>query len=774
MEPRKIETALRFLETLDGTYYLLNPIRCDLSGAATDRDVLRRDNLLIDVDPEKPDTNLMATAQEKAAALALTGEIHVFLINELGWPEPLIVDSGNGCQLVFRVSLANTLQSTELVKRFLNALATRFDRAEAKVDTSVTNASRLAKLPGTIVRKGPSSLDRPHRVSRLISAPETMVVVTAEQIEAACESLEERSAIQAENKPPSQPKTGATEAPDTEDDPKDDGKPGSVKVHRGDWPEWKLSPVDDFNQRGNCKESLIKHDWKIDACLNNGEIRLTRPEKDGGTSATLGHNKGFHVFTSSKDALPFKANENYSKFEVYAMLEHNEGNGKYTKTIDDLIQKGFGTYKDNDGSIKQNPPPPDWKRADKETRGRTLEPSANGNSVYSVQEKIYSTCQLSDFGDILSDVKEEAIEWIVEQRLARSKIHLTIGPGGVGKSTYVIAKAAGFTNRTIYPGGLPFVRSGKVAVLAAEDGKADTIKPRFVAAGGDPSKIFVLKTKVVTKDEHGRTVILYAVFKDHDYWNRFFDLWAAEYLLADPVQAFLGRGVNDSRNAEVRDILEPFAELLRERGVALEAVTHTPKKIESPHAAEMAIGSVAYPNISRIVHVHWVDSGDEGHYFVTQPKNSLGPCQQILGYRIEPHEYEVDGLILATSKIIADVKAPDICEKDLMNSREGRGRGPLPMLILKLAKFLVEFMRGKGPVMLGEIAQAAGQAGLIGKQKPDGKWSMFTKLYDAVESVPKLAAPDGGWKIVTSKDDPSLVSIAGKAKWELRRENSPF
>jgi hypothetical protein len=296
-----------------------------------------------------------------------------------------------------------------------------------------------------------------------------------------------------------------------------------------------------------------------------------------------------------------------------------------------------------------------------------------------------SRLELADFGQLLSAVREEPIEWLAVLRMANGKMHLNVGPGGVGKSTFVLAKAAALTTGGQYPGGPRFSIQGKLAVLAAEDAAADTIKPRFVAAGGDSGRFFMLRTRVTTKDSQGRTVIRAAAFGDLDYWRRFFDLWKPSLLIADPIQAFMGRGVNDSKNNEVRDTLEPFIEVIREYRVAFEAITHTPKKIDSRNAAEMAINSVAYPNLSRVVHVHWADPDDPDHYIVTNPKMWQGRSQPPIGYRIEGHRYVADGRTIDTSRIVLDAEPPDVTDHELLGRQGRRSRGPKPEIDLGLA-----------------------------------------------------------------------------------------
>src|SRR5262245_43933024 len=138
-----------------GVYIALNPVRPTHppSAAAKDADIVRRANVVVDVDPTRPaDTN--ATDVEKAAARAVATAAREYLAG-IGFPEPAVIDSGNGYHLMYRVELPNDDATRDLVKRWLNALAARFDTDAAKVDTSVFNASRVVRLPGTRNTKGP-------------------------------------------------------------------------------------------------------------------------------------------------------------------------------------------------------------------------------------------------------------------------------------------------------------------------------------------------------------------------------------------------------------------------------------------------------------------------------------------------------------------------------------------------------------------------------------------------------------------------------------------
>ncbi len=137
-------------------------------GTTTDRDILLRRWLILDIDPLRP-ANTSATHEEKTAAYLTARKLRNHLRDQ-GWPDPIAVDSGNGFWLLYRVCLPNDRESKELVKRVLEALAAEFDD-EAKIDTAVHNAARLLRLIGSVNRKGQPTEQRPHRRSKIKKIP---------------------------------------------------------------------------------------------------------------------------------------------------------------------------------------------------------------------------------------------------------------------------------------------------------------------------------------------------------------------------------------------------------------------------------------------------------------------------------------------------------------------------------------------------------------------------------------------------------------------------
>jgi hypothetical protein len=146
-------------------YYVMNPIRDDFKkGSAKDTDIQYRDLLLIDID-KVGHKGKSSTDQEVEAARILSEQIADYLKSE-GWGDPLRMMSGNGHHLYYTLdALPNNDEIKNLVEGVLNNLATKFNNNIVAVDTVVSNASRITKVPGTIARKGENTATRPHRMA---------------------------------------------------------------------------------------------------------------------------------------------------------------------------------------------------------------------------------------------------------------------------------------------------------------------------------------------------------------------------------------------------------------------------------------------------------------------------------------------------------------------------------------------------------------------------------------------------------------------------------
>lgn len=202
-----VPNALAKLRSSRGVYVTLNPVNPALLARAknrirsvgrdptsTDADVPRRRWLPVDCDAERP-AGISSSDEEHEAALAKAREIKAGLA-QLGWPEPVMIDSGNGAQLLYAVDLP--AQDDGLVQKCLAELATAGNE-RVKIDLSVHNPARIWRLPGTMNCKGDDTPDRPHRMAKILSAPEAPAIVRREQLEAILRPAEIVAAVVSES-----------------------------------------------------------------------------------------------------------------------------------------------------------------------------------------------------------------------------------------------------------------------------------------------------------------------------------------------------------------------------------------------------------------------------------------------------------------------------------------------------------------------------------------------------------------------------------------------
>lgn len=82
----------------------------------------------------------------------------------------------------------------------------------------------------------------------------------------------------------------------------------------------------------------------------------------------------------------------------------------------------------------------------------------------------------------MADVVAEKVEWLWPGRIPRGKVTLLEGDPKCGKSTLALDLAARVSTGTAMPDGSPLVEPEQVILMTAEDGLADTVRPRLDAA----------------------------------------------------------------------------------------------------------------------------------------------------------------------------------------------------------------------------------------------------------------------------------------------------
>jgi hypothetical protein len=228
----------------------------------------------------------------------------------------------------------------------------------------------------------------------------------------------------------------------------------------------------------------------------------------------------------------------------------------------------------------------------------------------------------------LADVEPEAVSWLWPGRLPLGKVVLLEGDPGLGKSTVALDLAARVTAGRRWPDKGACAPAAPVVILSAEDGPADTIRPRFDAAGGDPNLAVVITG--VTGLPGGLVSL-----PDHvELLREHVRALGARLVLVDPLTAYLAGHVNSHRDHDVRRALAPLAALAHDTGALVLVIRHLNKSIGGP-AIYRGGGSIGIAGAARAVFVVAADPGDASRRVLAPVKSNLATLSPSLTFTLD-------------------------------------------------------------------------------------------------------------------------------------------
>lgn len=234
----------------------------------------------------------------------------------------------------------------------------------------------------------------------------------------------------------------------------------------------------------------------------------------------------------------------------------------------------------------------------------------------------------------LSFIVTRKLEWLWPGYLPLGKCVLLVGDPGLGKSMLTCDLSAPVSAGRAWPDGCPAVVRGDVLILTAEDGIDDTVKPRVLAAGGDPDAVHVVETvRLRSGDERSFTLDVDAELLARELAVREERGRPVRLVTIDPLVAFLGRG-DTHVDAVVRRALTPLARIAEEFRTTVLCVMHLNKSAQM-HAIYRTGGSIAFVAQARAVFAVTRDTepGSKARLFLPVKMN-LAPSPATLRFGI--------------------------------------------------------------------------------------------------------------------------------------------
>jgi AAA domain len=236
----------------------------------------------------------------------------------------------------------------------------------------------------------------------------------------------------------------------------------------------------------------------------------------------------------------------------------------------------------------------------------------------------------------LGDVEPEHVEWLWADYLPLGKLVVLDGDPGVGKSTVSLDIAARVSTGSPMPDGSAGAK-GAVLILSAEDGLADTIRPRIDAASGDPAQIIAM-TGITYATEDGVTATRPPqIPRDLAAVEQTVREHRVALVIVDVLMAYLGGDVNSHHDQDIRRALHPLAAMAERCACCVLVLRHL-NKSSGASAVYRGGGSIGIIGAARAGFMCGTDPEDESRRVLAPVKVNLSAEPPALAYQLVPDE----------------------------------------------------------------------------------------------------------------------------------------
>jgi hypothetical protein len=222
----------------------------------------------------------------------------------------------------------------------------------------------------------------------------------------------------------------------------------------------------------------------------------------------------------------------------------------------------------------------------------------------------------------ISDIPSEQVQWLWYPYIPYGKVTIIQGDPGEGKTSFVLAMIALLTNGEPLPEEEAASPPINVIYQSAEDGLADTIKPRLVQSGADCSRVLVI-------DESDRELTLCDERLEQAIWET-----GARLIVLDPLQAYLGCDVDMYRANEVRPVIKRLCSMADRAGCAVILIGHM-NKAQGLKASYRGLGSIDFRAAARSVLLVGRLKSDPSVRVVAHDKSSLAPEGRSIAFSLD-------------------------------------------------------------------------------------------------------------------------------------------
>ena len=291
----------------------------------------------------------------------------------------------------------------------------------------------------------------------------------------------------------------------------------------------------------------------------------------------------------------------------------------------------------------------------------------------------------------------EVAEYLVEPYLPRGMISILGGVSGAGKTSLALDICARLTRE----------KTATVIYLTAENDPNKVLRPRAEAMGADLQRLYFQEGASYAMGDEELYNLCRAIRPD--------------LLVFDPIQSYLGQGVQMNRAEQVRPLLDSLSALAKELDMAVLLISHMSKPGPGVCSAlDRLLGSSDFRNAARSILIAGRDPENPDTRVFAHAKNSLGIPGESQKYHIcENGTVAYDGS--------CDLTADRIIQETGAGQTRTRPAATLNAAVEALDRQL-GFM---GWVEAGEVYRLCAQRGFSERTMRNAKVALDLKTYKA-------------------------------------------
>ena len=325
-------------------------------------------------------------------------------------------------------------------------------------------------------------------------------------------------------------------------------------------------------------------------------------------------------------------------------------------------------------------------------------------------------------------IRPEPIDWIWPGWLAAGKLHILAGQAGTGKTSIALSLAAIISVGGVLPGGVR-VAPGDTLIWSGEDDPADSIIPRFLANGGDPARLHIVKG---ARDDNGRARPFDPATDMPALVSAASKIGDLRLVILDPVVSAVAGDSN--KNAEVRRSLQPVVDMAANLGAAVLGITHYSKGTAGRDPTERVTGSLAFGALARLVMGTAKGAQDGDPRRLIRTKSNIGLDGG--GVEYDLLQVPVDSSRGIFGQQVRWGATLEGSARELLAEVEGTDQDKAAPEREAAARWLEQVLR-QGPVARAEVERKAETMGL--------SWATVRRAQKSLGIKPRKSGMGGGW-----------------------------